>query len=147
MAYLVAVLVPVLWLGFVLAISFMEAPLKFRAPHTSRLAALSIGQVVFRALTRVELALLAVLIAALAVAAWPAGARAWLYTLAGVVAVQQLWLLPRLDRRVTAVLAGRDVPPDPLVHRLYAAAEGLKLVLLPGLCWSLARYLTPLAGD
>ena len=51
-----------LWLGFVLAISFMEAPLKFRAPGVSRSQALAVGQVVFRALNLVEsIFLLAVL--------------------------------------------------------------------------------------
>jgi hypothetical protein len=42
--------VPVVWLGMVLAISFVETPLKFRAPGITMLLGLGIGRLVFRAL-------------------------------------------------------------------------------------------------
>jgi hypothetical protein len=38
------------WLGMVLAISFLEAPLKFRAPDVTLRIGLGIGRIVFRAL-------------------------------------------------------------------------------------------------
>ena len=38
------------WLGMVLAISFLEAPLKFRAPGVTLQLGLGIGRLVFRAL-------------------------------------------------------------------------------------------------
>ncbi|WP_328388425.1 hypothetical protein [Nocardia sp. NBC_00416] len=41
--------VPMLWLGMVLAISFLEAPLKFRAPGVATELGLGIGRLVFRA--------------------------------------------------------------------------------------------------
>ena len=44
-----------LWVGFVSAISFMEAWLKFTAPGVTLTTGLAIGQVVFGALNRVEL--------------------------------------------------------------------------------------------
>jgi hypothetical protein len=47
------------WLGAVLAISFLEAPLKFRAPGITRPLALGLGRLVFRALNRLELVLAA----------------------------------------------------------------------------------------
>lgn len=47
------------WLGLVLAISFLEAPLKFRAPGVTLQIGVGIGRLVFRALNTVE-ALLAV---------------------------------------------------------------------------------------
>jgi hypothetical protein len=37
------------WMGMVLAISFLEAPLKFRAPGLILAVGLSIGRLVFRA--------------------------------------------------------------------------------------------------
>ena len=43
------------WLGMVLAISFLEAPLKFRAPNVTLQIGLGIGRLVFRALNTVEL--------------------------------------------------------------------------------------------
>lgn len=132
----VALLVPALWLGFVLGISFMEAPLKFRAPGVTREVALSIGRVVFRALARVELALLALEIAALWAIGWPAPPLGWLAALAAVVVLQQAWLLPALDRRAAAVVEGRAVQGRAL-HHFYVAGECAKVVLLPAVSWSL----------
>lgn len=51
------------WLGMVLAISFLEAPLKFRAPGVTVPIGLGIGRRVFRALNRVEAVLAVVVIA------------------------------------------------------------------------------------
>jgi hypothetical protein len=45
------------WLGMVLAISFLEAPLKFRAPGVTLSIGLGIGRLVFRALNAAEVAL------------------------------------------------------------------------------------------
>ena len=44
-----------IWLGMVLAISFLEAPLKFRAPGITIELGVGIGRLVFTALNRVEL--------------------------------------------------------------------------------------------
>ena len=43
------------WLGMVVAISFLEAPLKFRAPGVTLPIGLGIGRLVFRALNAAEL--------------------------------------------------------------------------------------------
>lgn len=71
-----------LWLGMVLAISFLEAPLKFRAPGIDLRLGLGIGRLVFRVLNAVETVLAAVLMVAAAV-----GKVAALVT-AGVLALQ-----------------------------------------------------------
>ncbi|MGV0798843.1 hypothetical protein ABQF26_17835, partial [Mycolicibacterium elephantis] len=64
----VQLLVPMLWLGMVLAISFLEAPLKFGAPGVTLPIGLGIGRRVFKALNGVEVVLAAVLLAATLVA-------------------------------------------------------------------------------
>lgn len=144
-ALLIAGLLPILWLGFVLAISFMEAPLKFTVPQASYVAALSIGQVVFRAMARVELALLMVLIAIYAGTAWPSGAERWLWALAAVVLVQHLWLLPQLDARTSQIVAGQPAATAGYLHTLYVVSDCAKVVLLPGISWSLLRMFGPIA--
>src|SRR6476660_3058774 len=53
------------WLGMVLAISFLETPLKFQSPGITLPLDLGIGRLVFRALNTTELTLAAVLLAAL----------------------------------------------------------------------------------
>lgn len=57
------------WLGMLLGVSFLEAPLKFRAPGVTPQLGLGIGRVVFAALNRVEVLLTVVL--ALTVVAGP----------------------------------------------------------------------------
>lgn len=54
-----AVAVAFVWLGMVLAISFLEAPLKFTAPGVTLPTGLGIGRRVFRALNACELVLAA----------------------------------------------------------------------------------------
>ena len=46
----IATAVTFVWLGMVLAISFIEAPLKFTAPGVDLRIGLGIGRIVFRAL-------------------------------------------------------------------------------------------------
>ena len=52
------------WLGMVFAISFLEAPLKFRAPGITIPLGLGIGRLVFRALNICEVVLAAVALVA-----------------------------------------------------------------------------------
>ena len=47
--------VPFIWFGMVLAISFLEAPLKFQAPGITIPLGLGIGQLVFFALNKIEI--------------------------------------------------------------------------------------------
>lgn len=48
---------PFLWAGLVLGLSFIETPLKFRAPGITRELGLGIGSLVFTTLNRIELGL------------------------------------------------------------------------------------------
>lgn len=50
----IALICTFLWVGFVCAISFMEAWLKFRAPGINLPLGLGIGRIVFNALNKVE---------------------------------------------------------------------------------------------
>jgi hypothetical protein len=54
---IIIVLLATIWLGFVLAISGMEAWLKFRAPFLPKPLALDVGRTIFPALNSVELAM------------------------------------------------------------------------------------------
>ncbi|MFJ2952875.1 hypothetical protein ACIO8H_35475 [Streptomyces sp. NPDC087226] len=116
------------WIGAVVAVSFLEAPLKFRAPGITLPLGLSVGRLVFRALTRLETVLL-VLAAAAAAAHGPAALA--LLPAAAVLAVQMLVLRPRLDARALGIISGRTPPPSRL-HVLYVIGEVLKLAALVG---------------
>ena len=125
----VAVAVVFVWLGMVAAISFIETPLKFRAPGVTLPIGLGIGRLVFRAINRCEVVLAVVIVGAFAVETPPLGAAAT----AGVAVVmligQVLVVRPRLTRRSDAVLAGGEGPRSS-AHWAYV---GLELVKVAGL--------------
>ena len=111
------------WLGMVLAISFLEAPLKFRAPGVTPRIGLGIGRLVFRALNAVEVVLAATVVIAVVASAPTAGGGAPL------VAAAVLLVRPGLTRRSDAVLSGQDVPRS-RAHLGYVALEVIKVVAL-----------------
>ena len=117
------------WLGMVLAISFLEAPLKFRAPGVTLEVGLGIGRLVFRALNFCE-----VLFAALIVGTFAFDAPALRVEIAAAVAigslfVQVLLVRPALTRRSDAVLAGADAPRS-RGHYVYIGFEVIKAMSL-----------------
>jgi len=125
----VAVASTFVWLGMVLAISFIEAPLKFRAPGVTLQVGLGIGRLVFRALNAVEVILAMAILAALA-AGSPAARVTAAIVAAVVMLVAQLVLVrPRLTRRSDAVLAGHDAPRSH-AHYVYVALEAVKVIAL-----------------
>ncbi|MGY3205517.1 hypothetical protein [Streptomyces sp. TE5632] len=117
------------WLGMVLAVSFLEAPLKFRAPGVTVPIGLGIGRVVFRALNLVELVLVATTLVALA-AGGPSTSVVVLAVVVTVVLAAQLGVIrPRLNRRSDRVLAGEQLPRSH-AHWYYVAFEAVKAVAL-----------------
>jgi hypothetical protein len=129
-ANVVQIAVPFIWLGMVLAISFLETPLKFRAPGITVPLGLGIGRLEFRALAVVELALAGVLTAALVVGGPTTAVIILASLLWAVLVVQVAVLLPRLDRRARFILSGGNLPRSRL-HLAYVALDGIKVVLLP----------------
>ncbi|MFE9095893.1 hypothetical protein [Streptomyces sp. NPDC007264] len=118
-----------LWLGMVLAISFLEAPLKFRAPGVTIPIGLGIGRLVFRALNLVEAVLALGVVFAVATGAPSAAVVALTAIVAAVLAAQLAVVRPRLNRRSDAVLAGED----PARHRSHAHLYYVGLELVKGL--------------
>ncbi|MGH3580191.1 MAG: hypothetical protein ACRDUB_01280 [Mycobacterium sp.] len=116
------------WLGMVLAISFLEAPLKFRAPGVTLPVGLGIGRLVFRALNAAEAALASVIVVALAVSPSPVVVAAAAVAI-GALVVQLVAVRPRLTRRSDAVLAGSDTPRSD-AHHAYVGLELVKVIAL-----------------
>lgn len=130
--HVLQVAVTYVWLGMVLAISFLEAPLKFRAPGVSLPLGLGIGRLVFRALNNVEIGLAAVL-ATLAALLRPARVQLLLLAAVLVVLAVQLLVLRRvLDARAVRVIAGETLPPSRR-HLAYIGLEGVKVAMLVAL--------------
>ncbi|KUI21995.1 hypothetical protein AU195_06745 [Mycobacterium sp. IS-1496] len=128
-AWAVAVAAIFVWLGMVLAISFLEAPLKFRAPGVTLQLGLGIGRLVFRALNLSEAALAAAVIAAFVAHRPPVGVAVAAAVALVCLVVQVLLVRPRLSRRSDAVLAGAEGPRSH-AHVVYVGFEVVKVVAL-----------------
>ncbi|MBF6216986.1 hypothetical protein IU479_02525 [Nocardia abscessus] len=123
---------PMLWLGMVLAISFLEAPLKFRAPGVTLPLGLGIGRLVFRALNVTEAVLAALLVVAALIVGPGRATWLWLGVAAALLAVQIVVVRPPLSRRADRVLAGEELPRSH-AHFWYIGLEVVKVVALFGL--------------
>ena len=137
----IATAATLLWLGMVIAISFLEAPLKFRAPGLELRVGLAIGRIVFRALNVAEL-LWAVVIAVSLIIEPPSATITTLAGVTGAVLVIQLAMVrPRLNRRSNLVLSsppGTEIPRS-RAHHAYVALEVVKVAVLIALsCYLLA---------
>jgi hypothetical protein len=123
----IAVALDFVWLGMVLAISFLEAPLKFRAPNVTLQIGLSIGRLVFRALNTVEVAFALVIGAIVIAGPSRAGVVEAIAVVVAALAVQLVFVRPALTRRSDRVLAGSDGPRS-RAHYGYVALEAVKVV-------------------
>ncbi|MEU6427999.1 hypothetical protein ABZ860_19085 [Microbispora sp. NPDC046973] len=126
------------WLGMVLAISFLEAPLKFRAPGVTIPIGLGIGRLVFRALNAAEAVLAVVVIVAVATGSPGTAAVALTAVAAAVLVIQIAAVRPPLNRRSDRVLSGEDPARHrSRAHLYYVALEVVKVLTLAALGWVL----------
>ncbi|GAB1462099.1 hypothetical protein [Pedobacter sp.] len=125
----VALICTFTWIGFICAISFMEAWLKFRAPGVTLPIGLGIGRLVFAALNKVEWVFaLAILISSLKTIR-KTSINPFYIVVVLVLILQTTWLLPALDARAQLYIDGKNVPHANL-HIYYVIAEGVKIISL-----------------
>lgn len=120
-----------LWLGFLLAISFMEAWLKFHAPGVTLAIGLSIGKLIFAALNKMEWLFAIIIIGCIVLEKKvPNNFSLTLTALAvGTLLIDTFWLLPQLDARAAGIIAGQR-PPHSVLHFYYVGGEMLKVLAL-----------------
>jgi hypothetical protein len=117
------------WAGLAAGVAILATPAKFMAPSLSLPVALDVGRETFRAYNAAELVLLFML---LVLGPLSTTRLRWYLSLVvptAAVVAQRVWLLPALDDRVSAVLAGVELQPSPL-HGVYIALEALKVAAL-----------------
>ena len=131
-------ILPVFWFGMVVAISFLEAPIKFRAPGVTLAIGLGIGRKVFLALNAVELVLALALLAS-CVGAPPDATVLTVLALVTVVLVVQIAVVrPPLSKQSDRILAGEHLPRSRM-HLVYIGLEVAKVALLIALIFQLFR--------
>ena len=114
------------WSGMLLGISFIETPLKFRAPDVTVRIGLGIGRLVFRALNTAEVVLASMLLGAAMIERPPSSVVATGAIAVMALVVQLVGVRPRLTQRSNLVLAGTQVPRS-RAHYVYVGFELVKL--------------------
>lgn len=127
----ITVITTFLWIGFVCAISFMEAWLKFRAEGITLPLGLGIGRLVFSSLNKVEWVLA---IAILLNQFFDYKSIQWKKLIGFIIpfillVIQTLWLLPALDHRAELIIQGQILPPSNL-HFYFVGIEVVKVICL-----------------
>jgi hypothetical protein len=117
------------WLGMVLAISFVEAPLTSRAPGVTLKVGLGIGRLVFRALNVFEYVFAIVITFALFTHETSSAVNAAMCVAVGALLTQTIAVRPLLARRTSAVLAG-DERRRSGARFAYVALELVKVIAL-----------------
>jgi hypothetical protein len=127
----IALIVTFLWIGFVCAISFMEAWLKFRAPGITVPLGLGIGRLVFSALNKVEWVFaIAILLNLILSKSTFFSINNLLYLIPLILLfTQSIWLLPALDARAEMHIQGQ-IPPPSNLHFYYIGIEIIKVTCL-----------------
>lgn len=143
--------VPASWLGLIIGISFIEAPLKFTAPGITIPLGLGIGRRVFLAMNIVEVALGLVLLVAL-IAIWrdhrhqelPGFGRMQFYSFIalGLLLVKTVIIRPLLAVHTDRVLAG-TFDGGSATHYYYIGVEVLLFAALVLLLIAAVRGLLP----
>lgn len=122
--------VPFIWFGMVLAISFMEAPLKFQAPGITIPLGLGIGRLVFFTLNKMEIVCAILLL--IAFIRDQTSSRIMYITFGAaflILLLETVWVLPMLNVRTDQVIAGTAAPFSN-THIVYIIFDALKLVSL-----------------
>jgi len=90
-----------LWIGFVCAISFMEAWLKFRAPGITVPLGLGIGRLVFDALNKIEWVFATAIVVSRIFMRenWLSFKSTAIIIFILLLIIQTIWILPALDAR------------------------------------------------
>ena len=136
------IVLPAIWLGLIIGISLIEAPLKFTAPGITIPLGLGIGRLVFTAMNWAEIVIAVILL-------WSVlkdhVGRAYRWLACGMIAVliiKVTVIRPLLNKRTDAVLAGTDDGGSSL-HLFYIAADGLLILgLITMLIVAVRRWAT-----
>ena len=133
--------VPILWVGLLAGVSFIATSAKFGATSLSLPVALDVGRVTFALFNIVEWTALALLVAAVVFSEPSAFSSVMTALLAALLAAQTVWLLPALNDRIGAIIAGH-APPSAPYHWIYIGMDLAKVGLLIAMAWSQAVKLS-----
>lgn len=120
-------LITVFWMAFVIAISFFETPLKFTAPLVTLKIGVSIGEVLFPKLNKLEWAFCLFLTLTYFLSSKKPPTLVWFVLL--LLLIQSTYLLPALHERAQALLLDQPLQ-NSWHHHAYVIIEILKITSL-----------------
>lgn len=128
----------IFWLGFFMAISFMEAPLKFTAPNLGLAEGLRIGKIIFGCLNKCEWVFLVIIITTCVFQ--PASKKGFylIAIISAILIMETAWLLPKLDANANKIIQGLP-SGDYVSHWLYVLCEIIKIPVLLLIGWESSR--------
>jgi len=138
----ILIVIPILWLGFILSISFMEAWLKFQAEGVTLSIGLSIGRLVFGALNKVEIFFFLIILIVIRRMYFEIGKKATrniMISLLAILLAQTFHLLPVLNSRAEIIISGLE-PSFSYFHFYYVSLEITKVLILASL---VSKILSP----
>lgn len=129
------------WIGLVLGLSFIEAPLKFQAPGITTNLGLGIGKLVFSMSNRIQLGFLVIVSLSLVLNLMTPN---WKYLpffllVMLIMLIQTFYLLPALDDRANLRISGQIVEST-YHHLTFVGLEILKLISLTFLYIKLSKH-------
>lgn len=133
-------LVPTLWLGMLIGVSFIGTPAKFGAATLSLPVALDVGRTTFALFNWIEWGMLALLVVVVVFSEPLAFASLATVVVALILTLQTTWLLPVLDDRIADIIGGHTRPPASY-HIIYIGADIVKGSLLVATAWAQTRNL------
>ena len=123
--------IPFIWCGMLVGISFIEAPIKFRAPGVTRSIGVGIGQLVFNALNKIEWIFCISWLLSFYIGKKDLADLIIPSTICLLLFLQTCWIMPHLKKRVVLLREGLQSTRRSL-HPYYIIGEVLKVSLLAG---------------
>lgn len=130
-----------IWIGLLLGISFIEAPLKFRAPGITTKLGLGIGKLVFSVSNKVQLGILLVVFLYSFLEFFKLDTSFKLFTslLSSLMIIQTFYLIPALDARAELILNDYEAAQS-YHHIIFIIMEVIKIVTLVFLFINLHKH-------
>ena len=124
----------IFWLGFFMAISFMEAPLKFTAPGITITQGVQIGRIVFGVLNKCEWTFLLLIVITCFVNRPRSQVLYFVVITGAILLAETVWLLPQLEVRATQYISGHQRQGED-IHWIYILLDIVKVPFLLMIGW------------